>query len=175
MPPSPPRVEGPTAAGALRRVAVIGGVSVLAVVAAVLLGADDGRLAFTTVGVVLAVAGVGAAVTGAAVRRFGVVQLSELGRGYTTTTYEMGRWWLRAAPGGPMTVGWVRTPVDRLRPNRRAVIAGRVWCQMRSSGAVGCSSRRSDSTRSSFSLSRVSSLRSRRCARPRRVPHLRIE
>ncbi|KRF37287.1 hypothetical protein [Nocardioides sp. Soil805] len=124
MPPSPPRVEGPTAAGALRRVVVVGVASVVAVVAAVLLGADGRRLALTTVGVVLVVAGIGAAATAAAVRRFGDVQLSELARGYTTTTYEMGRWWLGAAPGGPLTVGWVQwdwTGTWILRPSGEVV------------------------------------------------------
>lgn len=42
-----------------------------------------------------------------AVRRFGRVQLAELHRGYTTADHRLGRWWLRAAPDGPVTVGWV--------------------------------------------------------------------
>lgn len=107
VPTSPPRVEGPTAAAALRHVFVLAAVSVIAVVATVLLGADDGRLGLATVGLVLAVTAVGTVVTGTAVRRFGVVQLAELGRGYTTVTYEMGRWWMRAAPDGPVTNGWI--------------------------------------------------------------------
>jgi hypothetical protein len=42
------------------------------------------------------------------VRRWGRSQVAELQRGYTTTTFTMGRFWYASTPDGPVTNGWVQ-------------------------------------------------------------------
>jgi hypothetical protein len=109
VPASPPEVTvRPTAVAALRDVALTVGAAAAAVVAAVLLGASDGRLPWAVVAVVLGVGATGVAAVCGAVRRWRRSQLAELQRGYTTATFRLGRFWFASAPDGPVTNGWVQ-------------------------------------------------------------------
>ena len=127
VPPVAPRVEvAPTARRALRDTAVTAGMSVLAVVTVVVVGASDGRLPWPVVAAVLLVGAAGAASLAMAIRRWGRAQIAELQRGYTTTTFTVGGFWFAPSPGGPWTLGlcgwdWRGTWV--LRPDGEVVSA----------------------------------------------------
>lgn len=109
VPPAAPRVEvAPTAHRALRDVATTAAISVLAVVVVVVIGASDGRLSWPVVGVVLVVAAAATAAVAKAIRRWGRAQMAELQRGYTTTTFTLGGFWLAAAPDAPWTLGLIQ-------------------------------------------------------------------
>lgn len=59
-----------------------------------------------------------------AVRRWGRAQVAELQRGYTTTTFTMGRFWFGGAPEGIVSHGWVQWDWDAtwvLRPGGEVV------------------------------------------------------
>jgi hypothetical protein len=126
VPSDPPAVTvGPTARQALRDVARSGIGLVVALAAVLLIGGSDGRLSLPVVGILLGVAAVGTVVVLAAVRRWGRAQLAELQRGYTTTSFKLGRFWAgTAAPDGPVTLGWVEWKWDAtwvLRPDGSVV------------------------------------------------------
>lgn len=109
VPERPPQVAvAPTAHAALRQVFLVVGAAVAAIVVTMVVGGRGGSLGGAALLALLAVSALGIAASAAAVRRFGRVQLAELQRGYTTARYTMGRWWMRAAPDGPVTVGWVQ-------------------------------------------------------------------
>lgn len=100
--PTPPSIAvRPTASEALRDVAVGIGALVVACLVVLLVGQSDGRLPWPTVGVLLTVTAVGVVVVARLGRRWGRAQVAELQRGYTTTTFRQGAFWL----GGPGTPG----------------------------------------------------------------------
>lgn len=109
VPPSPPTPSvvpsARRALGAVRvtLVAAVGVVSVL-----LLAISHTQQVSWTGVVVLLAAAAVASAVLARALRRWGRSQLAELADGYTTTTFELGRWWLASSPDGPWTHGWVQ-------------------------------------------------------------------
>lgn len=83
-------------------------------------GRSNGRLPWAAVAVLLAVSAAGALALVAACRRWGDAQIAELQRGYTTTTFTMGRFWVGGASGDPITHGWVQWSWDAtwvLRPD----------------------------------------------------------
>lgn len=127
VPSTPPDVTvRPTARRALLHVAITAGI-VAAADLVVLLGASsNGRLSWPAVGVLISLSAVGAAVTLGTIRRWGKAQIAELQRGYTTTTFAMGRFWIRPAPDAPITLGWVQWDWHAtwvLRPNGSVVSA----------------------------------------------------
>jgi anti-sigma-K factor RskA len=89
-------------------VATTAAISVVAVVVVVVIGASDGRLSWPIVGAMLLVAAAGAVAVAITVRRWRRAQLAELQRGYTTTTFELGRFWFAASPDGPLTLGLIQ-------------------------------------------------------------------
>jgi hypothetical protein len=98
----------PTALQALRDVVigVLGAVAAIVLVVAAC--SSGGRLAWTVVGALAVSVGLAGALVTVLVRRWGRAQIAELQRGYTTTTFEMGRFWFSAAPDAPITLGWVQ-------------------------------------------------------------------
>jgi hypothetical protein len=59
------------------------------------------------------------------VRRWGRSQVAELQRGYTTTTFTMGRFWYASTPDGPVTNGWVQWDWEAtwvLRPDGQVAV-----------------------------------------------------
>lgn len=94
VPATPPRPGTRTTAAELRRLAVPGAVCVAAWLATLFLAGDDDSLDPAGIGWVVAVAALGVLVTGWAVRRVGATLIAELQAGYTTVTFESGRWWV---------------------------------------------------------------------------------
>lgn len=97
----------PSARTALRDLWVAVTVVVAVLVLVMVLGGSDGRLGLAAVLGLLVAAAVGAVVLWSMVRRWGRAVLAETRRGYATATFDLGRFWLRPAPGAPWTVGWV--------------------------------------------------------------------
>ncbi|RHW28217.1 hypothetical protein D0Z08_04330 [Nocardioides immobilis] len=105
---TPPSVDVvPTARTALRQAFVVVGAAAVAIAVTMVVGGRGGGLGGPQLFALLAVSVLGITAVAVAVRRFGRVQLDELQHGYTTTSYKLGRWWMRVAPDGPVTVGWV--------------------------------------------------------------------
>ena len=99
--------------------------AVALVLLVMVVGGRDGRLGAGEVLVLLGVTAAAAAVLWRMLRAWGLALLAECRRGYATTTFEMGRFWFRAAPGAPWTLGlvgwdfsgvWVLGSDGRLRP-----------------------------------------------------------
>jgi hypothetical protein len=125
VPRTPPEVTvRPTARRAQLDVAMIVGTVVATILLVLFGGGSDGRLSWPVVGVLLLVTAAGSALTMGAVRRWGKAQIAELQRGYTTTTFTMGRFWISPAPDAPWTLGWVQWDWHAtwvLRPNGKVV------------------------------------------------------
>jgi biotin operon repressor len=117
----PPQVSvRPTARSARRDVAVVGVAAVAAIVTVLLVAGQDGRLSWPAVASLLGVSAVAVAALAVAVRRWGRSLLAELQQGYTTCTFKLGRFWVGAAPDGPVSNGWVQWDWDAtwvLRPD----------------------------------------------------------
>lgn len=107
-PASPPAVEvDPSAHRALRDLGVTASVAVVADVATVLLTAEDGRLPWASVVIVLGVGGAGIVAIAIATKRWGRAVMAEVLRGYTTTTFRMGGFWIARPPDGPWTLNQI--------------------------------------------------------------------
>jgi hypothetical protein len=122
---TPPAVSvRPTARSALRGVAVVAGLVVAAILTVLFTGGSGGRLAWPVVALLLGVSCGGVVALAVAVRRWGRAQVAELQRGYTTTTFDMGRFWFGGAPDGVVSHGWVQWDWDAtwvLRPDGEVV------------------------------------------------------
>ena len=82
--------------------------SVLVLAFLLFTGGSNGQL--TTGGLarfLTAAADVCAAACGYTIRRWGRAVLDEATAGYTTTPFDLGRFWIGAAPEAPWTVGWI--------------------------------------------------------------------
>ena len=111
----------PTAATALRHVAVTAAVGVAASLVTVVTMSEDGRLSWSAVAAVLAVGGAGIVAIVVAAQRFGEVFTRELLSGYVTVTFTAAAWWItRRHPERPR--GWVHwdfTSIDVVAPDGR--------------------------------------------------------
>ena len=124
---TPPQVSvTPTARQALRGVAVVAGLVVTAILTVLFTGSASGRLPWPAVAALLGVSACGVVALAVAVRRWGRALVAELQRGYTTTTFTMGRFWVGRAPDGAVSHGWVQWNWDAtwvLRPDGEVVSA----------------------------------------------------
>jgi hypothetical protein len=83
------------------------GAVVVLLILVMLVAGSSGRLSVLGVLVLLFTAALGAVASWTMTKRWGRAVLAETHRGYTTAPFTLGRFWLRAAPGAPWTVGWV--------------------------------------------------------------------
>lgn len=114
----------PTAHAALWQVLGVAGLAVVAIVVTMFVGGRGGSLSGPGLLALVGVSLTGITAAGMAVRRFGRVQLAELQRGYTTTEYRLGRWWMRAAADERVTVGHLAAPTRRWRRLRAVARPG---------------------------------------------------
>lgn len=101
VPGQPPSVTvTPSAASALRRLAVTAGLGAIAVAGILLVGGRDGELPWPAVVAVLAVSVAAAPVLARASRTWGDAMIAEACQGYTTSPSVTARWWGLPAPLG---------------------------------------------------------------------------
>ena len=108
VPSSPPTPSvRPSAKSSLIQLSVTAALVVVALILVMVFGASSGRLGLGALGVLFVTFLVGIVLCWTMVKRWGKAVLAETLLGYTTSPFNLGRFWLRPAPGAPWTVGWV--------------------------------------------------------------------
>ncbi len=108
VPAEPPDLVVRPSAHSLQRVlfATVA-MSVLVLAFLLLTGGRNGAFTAGGLGRFLTAAVVCATACGYTIRRWGRAVLDEATAGYTTTPFDLGRFWIGAAPEAPWTFGWI--------------------------------------------------------------------